>query len=102
MLVCVCMCVCVCGVYVYGFFVIEVFFPSFLSYCLLQAVKIHIEDHSVSSRVILCLEGWMEGWMMERAGVKKRPEGEGGGGGQAAKVGGAPLRIPIEWLINLD
>lgn len=27
--------------------------------------------------------------------------GGGGGGGQAAQVGGAPLVIPIDWLINL-
>lgn len=64
-------CVRVCGVYVYGFFVIEV--PPSFSYCLLQAVKIHIEDHSVSSRVILCMDGWMQGWMMEWVGARKRP-----------------------------
>lgn len=100
--VCICLCVCMC-VGVYGFFVIEVsssFFFFFFLYCLLQAVKIHIEDHSVSSRVILCMEGWMAGWTMERVGVSRRPLGEGGGGGQVATVGGAPLKIPIDWLIN--
>lgn len=73
----------------YGFFVIEVF--SLFSYCLLQAVKIHIEDHSVSSRVIFN----MAGWRMERAGAP----GEMGareGWAVVAAVGGAPLKIPID------
>lgn len=101
--VCVCevygVCVCKCSVmwvgvkWVYGFFVIRVC-PRWV-YCLLLAVKIHIEDHSVSSRVIFTKEGWMEGW--------KRPRGKGGGGaGRAAKVDGAPLKIPIDWLISLE
>lgn len=85
--------------YFYGFFVIEV--VPLLSYCLLQAVKIHIEDHSVSSRVILCIEGGMMGWMLECVGVKKRPGREEEGGRQAAQVGGALLIIPIDQLINL-
>lgn len=44
----------------------------------------------------------MEGCATERAGTRERLQGEGGGdgGGQATKVGGAPLRIPIDWLIN--
>lgn len=61
-------------------------------YCLLEAVKIHIDDHSVSSRVIFSKQGWMEGW-------KRREEGRGGAG-RAAQVGGAPLKIPIDWLIS--
>lgn len=38
------------------------------------------------------------------SGRTERGEGSvegGGGGGQAAQVGGAPLVIPIDWLINL-
>lgn len=100
--VCVCECVwvCVCVLWVFMAFLSSRFVPLF-SYCLLQAVKIHIEDHSVSSRVIFCMEGWMEGWMTEWVGAIKRSQGEGvGGGGNAATVGGAPLKIPIEWLIN--
>lgn len=67
-------------------------FALCLVYCLLEAVKIHIEDHSVSSRVIFSKQGWMEGW--------KRREVEGGGAGRTAQVGGAPLKIPIDWLIS--
>lgn len=40
------------------------------------------------------------------SGRRERGEGSveegGGGGGQAAQVGGAPLVIPIDWLINLS
>lgn len=44
----------------------------------------------------------MEGWTTEWVGARKRPLGEGGRGGrQVAKVGGALLKIPIDWLINL-
>lgn len=46
------------------------------------------------------MEGWMEGWLTEWAGARERPQVEGGGGGQEAKVGGAPRKIPIDWLIN--
>lgn len=51
----VCVFVCVWCVRVFmAFSVIEIS-PSF-SYCLLQDLKIHIEAHSVSSRVILCMD----------------------------------------------
>lgn len=66
-------------------------------YCLLQAVKIHIEDHSVSSRVILCLGGWMMVWVEASNRVQLE-----GGGGRVAMAGGAPVEIPIDWLINLE
>lgn len=40
--------------------------------------------------------------MTESVGASRRLLGEGaGGGGQAVTVGGAPLKIPIDWLINL-
>lgn len=67
-------------------------FSSFLVYCLLEAVKIHIDDHSVSSRVIFSKQGWMQG--------RERREEGGGGAGRAAQAGGAPLKIPIDWLIS--
>lgn len=89
-----------CGVCVFMAYLSLRFLPLFFVYCLLQAVKIHIEDHSVNSRVILCMEGWMEGWMTEWAGAREGPQMEGGEGGQAAKLGGAPRKIPIDWLIN--
>lgn len=50
----------------------------------------------MSSRVILCIEGRMIGWMLECVGVKKRLGREEEGGGQAARVGGALLIIPID------
>ncbi|KAK5911151.1 hypothetical protein CgunFtcFv8_005352 [Champsocephalus gunnari] len=43
----------------------------------------------------------MEVWMTEFVGARKRLRGEGGGGGQASKAVGAPLKIPIDWPINL-
>lgn len=65
---CVSLCVCVC-VHVFMAFLSLRLCPL-SSYCLLQAVKIHIEDHSVSSRVILGIEFRMVGWMSEWVGVK--------------------------------
>lgn len=55
----------------------------------------------MSSRVILGIEGKMVGWMSEWVGVKYRPDAGEGGEGQAVQLGGAPLIIPIDWLINL-
>lgn len=104
--VCACLCMCAC-VYVCECRVFMAFLSLrfrfvlfFFLYCLLQVVKIHIEDHSVSSRVILRMEGWMEGWMTVWEGASNRSQGEGGGGGQVAMAGGAPRKIPIDWLIN--
>lgn len=45
----------------------------------------------------------MEGWMIVWVGASNRSlRAGGGGGGQVAMVGGAPVKIPIDWLINLE